>query len=192
MEFLHIWSIELGREPAARRRAYANEALRAILATHLPGGAEIEIVAGEHGKPRLAAGGAEFNLSHSGELALVALSAEHPVGVDVEQVRAERDAVALAEKALGPEDVRAVREAGPGDRDLVFHRLWARHEARLKCLGAGIFSPAPPAAPSLPVRDLELPRGYAGAVAVDAPRMPPLRYWTFDPSARRIHGNRVS
>ena len=179
--------------PAPRRRGGANEALRRILAVHLPGSAaEVEIVAGEHGKPRLATDGLEFNLSHSGEIALVAVSTEYAVGVDVEWVRADRDPVALAERALGPDDVRAVREAEPAERDLVFHRLWARHEARLKCLGIGVFRPSLLETDALAVQDLEVAPGYAAALAVAAAEVPPLRRRTFDPGALQKDGNRVS
>lgn len=192
MAFLHLWSIDLGREPAPRRRAAANDALRQILAVHLPEGAEVELVQGEHGKPRLARGGLEFNLSHSGEIALVAVSAEHPVGVDIEEVRPDRDPVALAERALAAEDVEAVREAAPIDRSAVFHQRWARHEARLKCLGVGIFRASLLETDDLAVQDLEVAPGYAAAVAVAAAEVPPLRRRTFDPGALQKDGNRVS
>lgn len=193
MELVHLWSIDLSREPAPRRGAAASEALRQILALHLPAGsADPQLVKGEHGKPRLAAGGPEFNLSHSGGIALVAVSAERPVGVDVEEVRPDRDPLALAERALGPEDIAAVRAADPGERDLVFHRRWARHEARLKCLGVGIFRESPLDTGELAVRDLEVGPGYAAALAVEALEMPKLRHRTFDPGALRKDGNRVS
>ena len=178
--------------PSPQRRAAANDALRRILAVHLPAGADVELVAGEHGKPRLAAGGLEFNLSHSGELALVAVSEEHPVGIDVEKVGRDRDLLALAERALGADDVLAVREAGPAERALIFHRRWARHEARLKCLGVGIFRESLPEAEEVTVDDLEVAPGYAAAVAIAAPSLPPLRRWTFDPGALQSDGNRVS
>lgn len=182
---LHVWSIDLSRESPPQRRDVANAALRQILATHLreePG--RIALVSGEHGKPRLPGGELEFNLSHSGEIALVAVG-EHPVGVDVERVQADRDPVGLAERALGDDDVRAVREASPEERGLVFHQRWARHEARLKCLGVGIFQEAQPGAGTVAVRDLEVGPGYAAAVAIAADEMPPLRCWTFDPPLQK-------
>ncbi len=191
MEFLHLWSIDLAREPAPRRRAAASDALRQILAAHLPEGADVELLSGEHGKPRLVRGGLEFNLSHSGEIALVAVSAEHPVGVDVEEVQPDRDPVALAERALGADDVLAVREADPAERDLAFHQRWARHEARLKCLGVGIFQEALPGIGTVATEDLEVAPGYVAAVAIAAGELPPLRRWTFDPPLRKV-GERVS
>lgn len=183
---LHVWSIDLSRESPPRRRDVANAALRQILASHLGKDPErIELASGEHGKPRLAGGELEFNLSHSGELALVAVSAEHEVGVDVERVQPDRDPLALAERALGVDDIRAVREASPEESGLSFHQRWARHEARLKCSGVGIFRESPPQIEAVAVRDLEVPPGYAAAVAIAAAELPPLRCWTFDPPLRK-------
>lgn len=184
---LHVWSIDLSHESPPRRRATSNAALRQVLAAYLrldPG--QVEIVNGEHGKPKLASGaGPEFNLSHSGEIALVAVSDEHRVGVDVEQVQPDRNPVALAERVFRAEDVDAVREAPPRERSSVFHQRWARHEARLKCLGIGIFRPSLPECGTVAMEDLEMPPGYAAAVAVAAAELPPLRCWTADPAASK-------
>lgn len=183
---LHVWSIDLSRESPPQRRELANAALRQILAFHLGKDPErIELAGGEHGKPRLVGGELEFNLSHSGEIALVAVSAEHPVGVDVERAKPDRDLLALAERALAPDDVDAVREASPEERGRVFHQRWARHEARLKCLGIGIFQEAMPGIGTVSVRDLEVAPGYAAAVAIAADELPPLRCWTFDPPLQK-------
>jgi 4'-phosphopantetheinyl transferase len=141
------------------------DALREVLSGYLgDAAAGIEIVRGEHGKPRLAHGGLEFNLSHSGELALIAISQTRPVGVDVERLKPGRDFLALAERAFSPGDVAKVREAPTDQRAAVFYKHWVRHEARLKCLGAGLSGSAP-AAP-VEVQDLDIGPGYAAAVAV--------------------------
>ncbi|HEY2158143.1 MAG TPA: hypothetical protein VGH33_21115, partial [Isosphaeraceae bacterium] len=72
-------------------------ALRAILSRYAGRpAAALAFLAGPHGKPSLAGAGAiEFNLSHSGDLALVAVAAGVRVGVDVEQLREmdDRDAI---------------------------------------------------------------------------------------------------
>ncbi len=142
----------------------AERSLRKVLSAYLEEPAErIEIVRGEHGKPRLAHGGLEFNLSHSGELALIAVSQTRPVGVDVERMRPGRDFLALAERALSPDAAAQVRGATPADRAAAFYRHWVRHEARLKCLGAGLSGTAPEA--PVEVRDLDVAPGYAAAVA---------------------------
>lgn len=143
----------------------AQRSLREVLSIYLEEPAErIEIVCDEHGKPRLARGGLEFNLSHSGGLALIAVSQTRPVGVDIEQLRPGRDFLALAERAFAPDAAAQVREAAPEERPPVFYRHWVRHEARLKCLGVGLSGTAPSA--SVEVRDLDVAAGYAAAVAV--------------------------
>jgi len=147
--------------------------LRRVLGHYLDGEpGEEEIAVGEYGKPRLREeGGVEFNLSHSRNLALIAV-ATRPVGVDVEAVRPRRDLVGLAERFLDPEAAAAVGEAAEAERERVFYRAWTRHEARLKCLGTGFNSPSLGSTPSgganrgLAVETFEVAPGYAAAVAV--------------------------
>ena len=72
---LHVW-----------RLAPAADALHRVLAVYLgEDPARIRLETGAQGKPRLAdpQGQLRFNLSHSGEIALVAVSGEAEVGVDV-------------------------------------------------------------------------------------------------------------
>jgi 4'-phosphopantetheinyl transferase len=141
------------------------DSLRGVLSVYLgDAAAGMKIVRSEHGKPRLAQGGLEFNLSHSGEVALIAVSQTRPVGVDVERLKPGRDFLALAERAFSPDDVMRVREAAPDERAAVFYKHWVRHEARLKCLGVGLSGSAQ-AAP-VEVQDLDVGPGYAAAVAV--------------------------
>jgi 4'-phosphopantetheinyl transferase len=213
---LHVWRADLdatgwsgaeGLPPAERERAAqmrrpgaagqwvaARWALRGVLGRYLGEEAgDVALALDPDGKPQLeeAPDRLRFNLSHSGAIALVALG-EHPVGVDVEEVRPDRDLLALAERALGPEDAAAVRAASPAERGPVFHQRWARHEARLKCLGVGIFRAAPPQEATVTAQDLDVAPGYAAAIAVDVPHLSPLRCWTFDPGALQKDGDRVS
>ncbi len=198
----HLWSVDLeadgtipdgvltGAEQARRRRirdaaagrrwAVSRSALREILGRYVgraPGAVELEL--SKHGKPRLATpAGLEFNLSHSGGIALVALAAV-PVGVDVEAVAPRgRDLAALAARALDPAEAEAIAAADPAERPGLFFPAWARHEARLKCGGGGFGGPARRG--PIAVADLELGPGYAGAVAVAAERPPNVRLYRLD------------
>lgn len=161
-------------------------ALRGVLGRYLEREpAEIELVRGEHGKPRLAdeTEQLEFNLSHSGAVALIAVCHGCAVGVDVEKVETGRDLAELAERALQPEDAAAVRAASGAARVTTFYELWARHEAALKCLGQGLGAPRgemPVAVSSFQPRP-----GFAGAVAVVGNELPPLRCWTFGPPQQK-------
>ena len=151
------------REQDGRRWAASRWALRRVLGRYLDRPpAEVELELGENGKPRLRNRDLEFNLSHSEGLALVAV-ADRPVGVDVEAIRPGRDVLALAQRALPAGESEAVRAASPEERERAFYRAWARHEARLKCLGTGLGAPAREA--PVTVVPLDLAPGYAAAVA---------------------------
>ena len=164
------------RPTAARRWVAARWALRRTLAEYLDRPATaIELEVDDGGKPRLAEpdGGLEFNLSHSGGLALVAVTAGRSVGVDVELIAPREDPLALAERGLPAAEAAAVRAAAPPERLGVFYAAWVRHEARLKCLGTGLATPAPEA--EVAVAAVEACPGYAAAVAVPGPKVGPLR-----------------
>jgi 4'-phosphopantetheinyl transferase len=167
---------ERGRAAQLRRRAdrdawvAAHVFLRRVLARELgvpPG--EIHLVPGPNGKPGLdrARGPADlyFNLSHSADIALVAVSREGEVGVDVERRHDGIDAIALARTGIGRAAVAHLSELPPPARVHAFFRLWVRHEAALKCLGAGLGTPqdVPAAEPS--VADVGIAPGYVAAVA---------------------------
>lgn len=185
------------RDDAAGRWVASRWALRQVLSRYLDEpAAEIALELGENDKPQLAdpSSGLRFNLSHSGDLALVAVAPDREVGVDIEQIEPARDLLALAERALAPEAVAEIRAAAPDKQHLAFHRAWTRHEARLKCLGLGLtfdrFHPFPRdtgdkggnVGDGIALADLEVGQGYAGTVAVAAPGLGALRRWTLPPS----------
>jgi 4'-phosphopantetheinyl transferase len=156
--------VHVVRLPSGNREEMGH-ALRDVLAAYLETSPKaISLVNGAHGKPALAGGELHFNLSHSGDVGLVALSRERAVGVDVERIDPRRDPLALAERALGADGAAAVRAAPEADRAAVFHRAWARREAVAKCAGTGLSTPPPDTARQ--VMDLDVGEDYAAALAV--------------------------
>lgn len=150
-----------------RRFIAARAGLRRILARYADAApASLVLRTGEHGKPNLR-GGPEFNLSHSGDLALCAVGGTRPVGVDVEELRPVPEALAIAERHLGPEATRSLREGGPVLAS-IFLRHWTRREAYLKALGVGLAVEAPPALDPdrWEVHELTPAAGYIGALVV--------------------------
>ena len=131
-----------------RRRRYvlAHGALRALLAAYLEAPpSAVAYVVGEHGKPSLAArdgmrGQVEFNLSHSEDIALVAVARGQPVGVDVQHWSDSVEHLRLAERFFSPQERVALRalsheaEQVPG----AFFAAWTRKEAYVKATGHGI------------------------------------------------------
>jgi 4'-phosphopantetheinyl transferase len=143
--------------PVRRRILWARSRglLRALLARHLGADPrELRFALGPHGKPaldpRCSARDLHFNLSHSGSLALVAVSSGREVGVDIERARARHTAE--------------------------FLRAWVAREAAVKCDGGGLlassqgFRPqggAPPARADPWTTALDLGPHVVAAVAVE-------------------------
>jgi 4'-phosphopantetheinyl transferase len=170
---VHVWRVEL---PEEDRRGAARDALAALLAEYLGGDRAAELELAPSGKPRLARepDRLAFNLSHSGGLALIAVApGGTEVGVDVERLRPRRDLARLAERWLPAADAAAVAAADAAEREAVFYAAWTRHEARVKCTGAGIAGAAP--GPEVLAHQLEIDAGYAAAVAFEGSRRIVLR-----------------
>jgi 4'-phosphopantetheinyl transferase len=173
--------------PVDRERYVASHAaLRLILAGSLDlDPAEIRLVAGAAGKPELAGwsrGTLDFNLSHSGQRALVGLAQAAAIGVDVEMVRPIPDAMPIARAHFAADEAAALAALAPEDVLLAFFGLWTRKEAVVKALGAGLSLPLdrfsvtlPPAPPRLlriaaggawTLASVDAGPDYAGTVAV--------------------------
>lgn len=107
--------------------------------------ASLRFELGPHGKPELGCffhGEFHFNLSHSGSLALYALSQKREVGVDVEMVdrgrSAARDEVAIARRMLGDQVANRLAGLDADRRHREFLAAWVAHEAIVKCSGDGL------------------------------------------------------
>ena len=100
--------------------------------------ASLEFGYGPNGKPFLdkPAGAPEFNLSHAGRLAVLAVCEAHPVGVDVEQLTSGvYDRAAAATVLSGRECDEIDTATHP---DAAFLRAWTRKEAYAKVSGHGL------------------------------------------------------
>jgi 4'-phosphopantetheinyl transferase len=144
--------------PLARRRWVASRwALRGVLGRYLDAKpAEVGLRLRERGKPALPdpAHPLRFNLSHSGELALIAVVEELEVGIDVE---------------------------GLGSRPAEFYAEWTRREAIAKCHGSGLWAPLPDEPVACSSFDPGV--AFAAAVAVAGERVPPLRHFVAEAPA---------
>lgn len=179
--------------PLPRRQfIVARAALRILLARSLgipP--AAVRFALNAHGKPALdPACALRFNVSHSGDLALIAVASGFDVGVDVEAHRRTDDLDSLAASILGPEDLECWRAAAAVEGAAAFYRIWTCKEAVAKAIGCGLgmdfrslrISLAPGRAAALAslepawgdadawsLRELETQGGYCAAVAAPAP-----------------------
>jgi 4'-phosphopantetheinyl transferase len=119
----------------------AHAAMRSICAIYLrTSPRSIEFAEGPYGKPKLASDSApdvRFNLSHSGELALIAVALQREIGVDIEAVR-DFDFDQVAERFFTAREVAALRSLPTPHQRSAFYKCWTSKEAFLKAKGTGL------------------------------------------------------
>jgi 4'-phosphopantetheinyl transferase len=178
--------------------------LRSVLGRYLrKSPAHISFSLGPQGKPRLTEGdGAlQFNFSHSGKWALLAVASERSVGVDIERIDPDRATDEIAGRFFAPDEVAALRGIPPAGRVGAFFRCWTRKEAYIKARGEGLWIPlqtfSVPIGPAIGRRllrsdlgeaeiarwelaDLRAVPGYAAALVAEGTGWKP-RFWRCPP-----------
>jgi 4'-phosphopantetheinyl transferase len=102
--------------------------------------AALRFASGEHGKPALDGSvlPLHFNWSHSGELALFAISPAAQVGVDIERTARFADIDAIAERVFSERELLDYRAQEGEARRIAFFNGWTRKEAFIKATGEGM------------------------------------------------------
>jgi 4'-phosphopantetheinyl transferase len=172
----------------------ARGALRYLLGHYLNcDPAKVSLVYGLKGKPAVEPPSIlQFNMTHSGDLAMIALTVRREVGLDVERIRPLSDMEQIANHFFCPEEASEVMSVPQTDRERAFFLCWTRKEAYIKATGEGLSAPlasfrvtvhpdVPPRflyvqhneteAKSWTLHDLQVAAGYAAALAYrDQPR----------------------
>ena len=194
--------------PVRRRFIVCRARLRQLLSSYQRvAPRELEFTYAELGKPELVgrrpAEPLYFNVSHSHELALIAVTRSGELGVDIERVRPLRDMRGLAQRFFAASEYQGLERLGPEAREAAFFRLWTRKEALLKATGKGLSFPLRDVVVSLEPGEaacvlrfgtepaagwslfhLEPDVGYTAALARRA-RVGPLRQWLWPPDEHR-------
>jgi 4'-phosphopantetheinyl transferase len=105
---------------------------------------QVQFQYNEFDKPILAGGlhpAVQFNVSHSGDLVLVALSRGRAVGVDVEYMRMDVATDEIAARFFSAAECSALATVAPALRSAAFFACWTRKEAYLKARGDGLSLP---------------------------------------------------
>jgi 4'-phosphopantetheinyl transferase len=185
------------RERAARYRveharnafALTRSALRLLLASYLdqsPQAVRFQIA--EYGKPLLdPTRDLHFNVSHTEGLALLVFANKRKVGVDVEKIRSQPDALRLAHRFFSETERRQLENVPTRELNGAFFRCWSRKEAYIKARGEGLALPLhefdvavetapaqillatrpdPNEARQWMLHDVPVPPGYVAAAAV--------------------------
>jgi 4'-phosphopantetheinyl transferase len=123
--------------------------LRTILADYSGERADaLRFSYGPYGKPRLTdCQGVQFNVSHSEDRMLVAVSADRDVGVDVEVLNSKHADELVAERFFSSQEVQDLRSLPSAEWSRAFLTCWTRKEAFIKARGEGL---------SLPLQDFDV------------------------------------
>ena len=127
------------------------------------------------GKPALVpeyADGLEFNLSHSGDTALLAVARDRAVGIDIVRHDSKADHAGIARRAFTPVERDAVEAHRRSSEAFLaaFYATWARKEASLKARGLGLASKAREEEPDRwAVFDVDAGTGFSAALVVAKP-----------------------
>jgi 4'-phosphopantetheinyl transferase len=128
------------REHLKQRFVAARGNLRQILSEYLcceP--TEILFSYGDRGKPYVE--GVYFNLAHSRDLAIYAMSSDREVGIDLEYVDRKCDIKTIAKRYFGSSEREIIERLSDRNQDLAnlaFYRAWTLKEAYGKATGQGI------------------------------------------------------
>ena len=125
-------------------RAMLRRALGCYLRTQAR---EIRFRTTANGKPELAAdsdlrfGDLRFNLSHTEGVTVFAIAHHRQVGIDVERIRPDTNALELAERFFSHPEVQWLRSQPAGELMPSFFTCWTGKEAYIKGHGAGLSIP---------------------------------------------------
>jgi 4'-phosphopantetheinyl transferase len=124
-----------------RRFIEARAQLRSIIGRYLGKHPQaITFSYGPRGKPHVTAP-IEFNLSHSEDLAIVAVAHERQVGVDLEAIRIIKDIQDVARRFFSTRENAALVSVPESERSDAFLRCWTLKEAYVKATGDGLAQP---------------------------------------------------
>lgn len=119
--------------------------VRTVLANYLKIEPDtIEYKKGEHGKPYLAETNLsdnhnlQFNLSHTEDVALLAITQGVEVGVDIECSERKTDWQGIVQRFFTESEQKVLFALPEDQQKAAFFELWTRKEAYMKVLGTGL------------------------------------------------------
>lgn len=130
-------------ERAVRQYVVSRAMQRHLLASYVggaPGDISFGVVA--MGKPTLSHPndiGLTFNTTHSGNLVIIAVTANRDVGVDVEKVKPIPRALRVARRSFAESEYEMLAALPPDELDRAFLSIWVRREGTAKARGDSVW-----------------------------------------------------
>ncbi len=126
-----------------QRYIAAHYAVRSILADHLQvAPANLKLTTTGFNKPVLKPGeyssDIRFNLTHCAKLALLAITLDHEVGIDLEHMSIHRKIAPLTRRYFSDTTVAAIEKLSGTNQKAAFLRAWTQFEAFKKAQGTGL------------------------------------------------------
>jgi 4'-phosphopantetheinyl transferase len=123
-----------------------------------------------------------FNISHTSDLAVLALAAHRTVGVDIENVVMRSAPLEIAAQCFSPQEVCALRALPAADQQARFFDYWTLKESYIKARGMGL---------SIPLErfSFKFPRSEAIELEIDPALGDRSARWAF--RQYRIHADHI-
>lgn len=136
---------------------------------------------GPYGKPALDGSEIRFNVSHSYDMGMIAITRGKEIGCDIERIEPSFAELGIPERFFSPYEVAALLTLPAEEQCAAFFRCWTRKEAYIKACGMGVSLPldsfdvtlAPGesaaflrGADGWILHDVQAPEGYQAALVV--------------------------
>jgi 4'-phosphopantetheinyl transferase len=154
-------------------------ALRRILGDYLSvAPQDLRFCYGAQGKPALdyPASAIRFNLSHTGDQCLLALSRDTELGIDIEASKPRKQLLRIAERLFSANQYAHLQSLSEPARSQVFFYYWTRLEARIKAQGSGLFEPAKTPSDTFSCRSFIPAPDHLASLATQT-ACPPIAHW---------------
>ncbi len=103
---------------------------------------EIDFSHSDHGKPSLIEKqnpeNIQFNLSHSNNIAILAVCKQHPLGIDIEFAEKKLDWKGISKRFFTPDEQTNFFSLSEEAQKDAFFQIWTRKEAHMKVTGQGL------------------------------------------------------
>ncbi len=101
---------------------------------------KIEFIYSDRGKPSLVNNllNIQFNVSHSENIAVYAVTKNRIIGIDIEYLNEKHDCLNIAQRFFSVREFEAINQLTGKARSRLFFQLWTAKEAYLKATGEGL------------------------------------------------------
>ena len=153
-DLLSIYLADLNTDEIVRLERYRREidrtnfivsraVLKRLIASKLSiNTSDVVFEENQFGKPRIIQNyPLQFNLSHSGKLAIIGFTENHRIGVDVEYMKDDIEYEKIARHHFAPEELEVLIEQPMDQLRDYFYRCWTRKESFIKAEGSGVSYP---------------------------------------------------